>query len=271
MSNILFFTTIVVLAIAAVSGTWHVRKQRERRDTSGSLPKDLRAPLKSVSQTVVAGARSPHASFDAGGPPSATGKNDDLQFPYFRSEGKALAHLRASGADPDILECTFQTSDFSPHDDYLDGFLAAYPEEKLLRFAVEGYEGDEPWHIGETPWSDAVAVIRRARNTPHVSTNVKQADGTYARKGQYVQTRVYTLSHGITYRILNRDPDEMHDDEPFYWLKRHMLDDGVRYFEDTQEDPLFGEGPDGLDEASYRAESREQVWDRIASRKRKGA
>lgn len=270
MGDALFLTAVAVLAGAGVLIARYLRAQNENASASrpAASPESSNLPL----ETKLTNQHDAVAKVRPAALASTNDEQDKARPTCFESERAALAYLRRTGSAADILECTFQTSDSDAHDDYLKGAIAAYREEKCLRLIAENGEPDNPyWHTWEFAWSNIVAVIRRKRSTPAVRTDTQQADGIYARKGMYVQTRLYTMRRGIECRILSRELEDMNGDDVYRWLKRHILDDGVRYFEDSQDSPLFGDLPDKLDAASCRAESREQAWRRLESGQRGGA
>jgi hypothetical protein len=174
---------------------------------------------------------------------------------------EASLHLTKDGSRPDaVLHCTIQTG--GPTPDFLDGLVGSYHGGKFLRILMQNDEGDDPrgyWHSWDVPWSQLVEVILRARTTPQVGTNTRQPDGTYARKGLYLQTRLYKVGRGIECRLLDPDGDDMESGEPYRWLKSNILDGGVRFSEDTQENPQYGDdGEDQLDAYALHVKSREE-------------
>src|ERR1051325_3542348 len=138
-----------------------------------------------------------------------------------RRETEAEEHLLKGGLKPDsTLECTIQTGGPSP--DFLEGIVGSYYEEKFLRIVMQSDESDDPsgyWHSWDVPWQELVEIILRARTTPLGGTNGQQPDGTYARRGPYLQTRLYKVGRGIECRLLDPDGADMERGEPYQWLK----------------------------------------------------
>jgi hypothetical protein len=173
----------------------------------------------------------------------------------------ASSHLAKGGLKPDaVLRCTIQTG--GPDPDFLDGLVGSYYGDKLLRILIQNDEPDDPrgyWRSWDVPWSQLVEVIQRARTSPLVLTDARQPNGTYARKGPYLQARLYKVGRGIECRLLDPDGDDMEAGGPYRWLKSNVRDSSVRFSKDTQEDPLYGDdGEDQLDGYALHLESREQ-------------
>lgn len=176
-------------------------------------------------------------------------------------ETEAQEHLSKDGLSPDsTLECIIQTGGPSP--DFLEGIVGSYHGEKLLRIVMQNDESDDPsgyWHSWDVPWEKLVEIVLRARTTPLVGTNTRQPDGTYARRGPYLQTRLYKVGRGIECRLLDPDGADMERGEPYQWLKSNVLDRDVRFSKDTQEDPQYGDdGQDQLDGYTLNLETREE-------------
>ena len=180
------------------------------------------------------------------------------------AEQEASSHLSKDGLRPDaVLRCMIQTGGPSP--DFFDGMIGAYHSGKFLRILMQNDESDDPrgyWHFWDVPWSEIVEVILRGRTTPIVGSNIQQSDGTYARKGPYLQSRLYKIGRGIECRILNADGEDMTRRRPYEWLRANIRDDEARFSEDTQNDPQYGDdGKDELDAYAYDAKSRSERKD----------
>ncbi|HTQ12546.1 MAG TPA: hypothetical protein VMH86_01620 [Rhizomicrobium sp.] len=168
-----------------------------------------------------------------------------------------------------VLRCIIQTG--GPDPDFFDGMLGSYREQQLLRILMQNDEDDDPdgyWRSWDVPWSEIVEVIRRERSTPVVGTNTRQADGTYARRGPYVQARLYKIGRGIECRLLDQDDEDMTQGRPYEWLKANIGDSGVRFSRDTQKNPQYGDdGKDELDGyALYAKERSEREVDEAAAK-----
>lgn len=177
-------------------------------------------------------------------------------------EHGAASHFEKDGKRPDsILRCTIQTGD-NDSADFLDGLVGAYREDRFLRILMQNDESDDPrgyWHSWDVPWSELVQVILRKRSTPTVGTDIRQPDGTYARKGPYLQTRLYKVGRGMECRLLDRDDSD--SAAHFEWLKANISDPEIRFAKDTQEDALYGDTlakvvGDSLDEYALRLKAR---------------
>ena len=225
MGDIAFLSAVVAAAICVVLSTGYLRKRRSGRDR-----RDV--PV--------------HATFTQPGAeaPRTYAANSQV-------DSSAASYLRKDGTSPNAaLHCVIQTGD-GDNADFLDGYVGTFRSGKFLRFVMQNDERDDNgtygWHSWDVPWSRLVEVILRDRSTPQVLTDARQPDGTYARKGPYLQTRIYTMGRGIECRLLDADYREVRKGEPFRWLKSNANDGNVRFSEDTQEEPQYGDAPDCLD------------------------
>jgi hypothetical protein len=185
---------------------------------------------------------------------------------------RAAAEYFAKGELPpdSVLRCTIQTGD-GDNADFLDGYVGAFRREKFLRFVMQNDERDDDgtygWHSWDVPWTRLVEVILRERTSPQVLTDARQPDGTFACKGPYLQTRLYTMGRGIECRLLDADYREMDRGAPFKWLKSNVNDGDARFSEDTQEEPQYGDAPDCLDGYALDMQAREdRLTDEAASK-----
>lgn len=211
MTILVILTALIVLVIAALT-IWRPKSARR-----GDSP-----PQRSTAEPSVATRSAPTiAAFDEHG---------------------AASHFEKDGKRPDsILRCTIQTGD-NTSADFLDGLVGAYREGRFLRILMQNDESDDPrgyWHSWDVPWSQLVQIILRKRSTPTVHTDTRQPDGTYARQGPYLQTRLYKIGRGMECRLLDRD--DPGSAAPFEWLKSNITDSEIRFAKDTQEDALYGD------------------------------
>lgn len=167
-------------------------------------------------------------------------------------DDEARPLLEQGGVKPDsTVACIIQTGD-GEQSDFLEGIVGSYRSAQLLRIVIQNDEPGDPrgyWRSWDVPWSDVVEVILRERATPEVHSNTLQPDGTYFRKGPYVQTRLYKVGKGIECRFLDRDERAMETGEPYRWLKAHLTDDGVRFSADTQQNSQYGDRAEGRNDA----------------------
>jgi hypothetical protein len=171
----------------------------------------------------------------------------------------AEKHLLAGGVKPDsVLSCTYD----SGLDGYYEMLLGAYREGRFLRVVMQNDSEDvrlhnDYWRHWDMPWTQLVQVIRRERTTPPARSRIRQPDQTYELAGEYFQARVYSVFRGASFlRLLALDPRS--SDEPYRWLRSHIQDAGLRFAEDEQDDPLYGDADDMLQRYVLEVETREE-------------
>jgi hypothetical protein len=164
----------------------------------------------------------------------------------------ALKELSRDGTQPDsILSCTIQTGGDGDMVEYDDFYVGAFREPKFLRFVMRDWENrfdTDERHLltsWDVPFSRIVAVILRERTAPGYPLKSPAPDGSWYWREPYYQTRVYIVDQGIQCRLLDSANPE--SDEPYRWLRANVHDPAIRFYQDSQDSPTYGDGAVGRD------------------------